>query len=89
MASKAEATRERLLAATKTVVMSKGFAGMTIDDVLKAAGLTKGAFFHYFKSKADLADALNAGGRTGHAALRRRTGRLLIVTAVFAERLGQ
>jgi len=58
MTSKAEATRERLLAAAKKLVMSKGFAGTSIDDVLKATGLTKGAFFHHFKSKADLADQL-------------------------------
>ncbi len=58
MTSKAESTRERLLASAKKVVMSKGFAGMSIDDVLKETGLTKGAFFHHFKSKADLADQL-------------------------------
>lgn len=58
MPSKAEATRERLLAATKKLVMSKGFAGTTIDDVLKETGVTKGAFFYHFKSKADLADQL-------------------------------
>jgi len=58
MTSKAEATRERLLVATKKLVMSKGFAGTSIDDVLKATGLTKGAFFHHFKSKAELADQL-------------------------------
>ena len=58
MTSKAEATRERLLAATKKLVMSKGFAGTSIDEVLKATGLTKGAFFHHFRSKADLADQL-------------------------------
>ena len=58
MTPKAEATRERLLAATKQLVMSKGFAGMAIDDVLKATGLTKGAFFHHFRSKKDLADQL-------------------------------
>ena len=58
MTAKAEATRERLLKAAKTLVMSKGFAGMSIDDVLKATDLTKGAFFHHFKSKADLADQL-------------------------------
>lgn len=58
MASKAEATRERLLEATKKLVMSKGFAGTTIDDVLKETSVTKGAFFYHFKSKADLADQL-------------------------------
>ena len=54
MTAKAEATRERLLRAAKGLVMSKGFAGTSIDDVLKATGLTKGAFFHHFRSKADL-----------------------------------
>lgn len=58
MTSKAEATRERLLKAAKTLVMSKGFAGMAVDDVLRETGLTKGAFFHHFKSKADLAAQL-------------------------------
>ena len=58
MASRAEATRERMLQAAKRLVMSKGFAGMSIDDVLKETGLTKGAFFHHFKSKADMADQL-------------------------------
>ena len=58
MASKSEATRESMLAAAKKLVMSKGFAGTSVDDVVKAAGLTKGAFFHHFKSKADLADQL-------------------------------
>ncbi|MCU9850061.1 TetR/AcrR family transcriptional regulator [Defluviimonas sp. WL0024] len=58
MTARAEATRERLLKAAKQLVMSKGFAGMSIDDVLRATDLTKGAFFHHFKSKADLADQL-------------------------------
>jgi TetR/AcrR family transcriptional repressor of nem operon len=35
--------------------MSKGFSGTSIDDILKATGMTKGAFFHHFKGKADLA----------------------------------
>ncbi|MDA5093730.1 TetR/AcrR family transcriptional regulator [Aliiroseovarius sp. KMU-50] len=58
MRAKAEATRERLLAAAKNLVMSKGFAGTSVDDVLKATDLTKGAFFHHFKSKADMAEQL-------------------------------
>lgn len=58
MTTQAEATRERLLDAAKKLVMSKGFAGTSIDDVLKETGLTKGAFFHHFRSKADLAREL-------------------------------
>lgn len=36
---------------------SRGFNATTVDDVCAAAGVTKGGFFHYFKSKEDLATA--------------------------------
>jgi len=58
MARRGEDTRERILGAARTLVMESGFAGTSIDDILKATGLTKGAFFHYFKGKADLAREL-------------------------------
>jgi TetR/AcrR family transcriptional regulator, transcriptional repressor for nem operon len=53
-----EDTRDRILQAAESLVMAQGFAGTTIDNILKIAGLTKGAFFHYFKGKADLAREL-------------------------------
>ena len=53
--SKGEETRERILATAEGLILKSGYAGMAIDDLLKATGLTKGAFFHHFKSKADLA----------------------------------
>jgi TetR/AcrR family transcriptional repressor of nem operon len=58
MSSKGEKTRERILAITKKLVMKKGFSGTSIDDILKEAKLTKGAFFHHFKGKAELAKVL-------------------------------
>jgi len=58
MAKDGESTRDRILSSAEKRVMANGFAGTTIDDILKDAGLTKGAFFHYFKGKADLARAL-------------------------------
>jgi TetR/AcrR family transcriptional repressor of nem operon len=58
MARKSENTRERILQAADVLIMDNGFAGTSIDDILKSAGLTKGAFFHYFKGKADLAREL-------------------------------
>jgi len=58
MARNGEQTRERILTAAEELVMAKGFAGTSIDDILKSAGLTKGAFFHHFKGKADLAREL-------------------------------
>lgn len=51
-------TYERILDAAEPLVTAKGFAGTSIDDILKPAGLTKGAFFHHFKGKAELARAL-------------------------------
>ena len=36
------------------LVLTKGFSATSVDDVCRAAKLTKGSFFHYFKSKDDL-----------------------------------
>lgn len=47
-------TKEKLFDAAQTLVLAKGFAGTTVDDICKSAKLTKGSFFHYFKSKEDL-----------------------------------
>ena len=58
MARRSANSRDRILDAAQGLVMSQGFAGTSIDDILKQAQLTKGAFFHYFKGKADLAFAL-------------------------------
>lgn len=32
-------------------MLEKGFAATTVDQICEAAGVTKGAFFHYFESK--------------------------------------
>jgi TetR/AcrR family transcriptional repressor of nem operon len=58
LTKKSENTRDRILKAAESLIMAKGFAGTSIDDILKSAGLTKGAFFHHFKGKADLAREL-------------------------------
>ena len=43
--------RPRLLDAARDVIRAKGFAATSVDDLCKAAGVTKGAFFHHFASK--------------------------------------
>lgn len=53
-----DATRDRLLQAAQELVLARGFAGTSVDAVVAAAGLTKGAFFHHFESKHALARAL-------------------------------
>lgn len=47
--------KTKLLNAALTVIRSKGYSSTTVDELCKEAGVTKGAFFHHFKSKEDLA----------------------------------
>ena len=47
-------SRQKLLDAAVTVVRQKGYADTTVDDLCAAAGVTKGSFFHHFKTKEDL-----------------------------------
>ncbi|MBL8515483.1 MAG: TetR/AcrR family transcriptional regulator [Betaproteobacteria bacterium] len=51
-------TRDRILDTAHELVLTRGFAATSLDYLVERAGITKGAFFHYFKSKADLAEAL-------------------------------
>lgn len=52
------ATRGRILDAAQNLILDRGYVGMTVDHVLDEVGITKGAFFHHFKTKDDLAKAL-------------------------------
>lgn len=48
-------TRDRLLDAAQTLFVMKGFALTTVDEICAKAGATKGAFFHHFENKDDIA----------------------------------
>src|SRR5690554_488604 len=43
--------RTRLLEAARDEIRRRGFAATSVDDLCRAAGVTKGAFFHHFRSK--------------------------------------
>src|SRR5262245_1437083 len=58
MARKGDNTRERILEKSESLVLSQGYAGTSIDDILRATDLTKGAFFHHFADKAELGRAV-------------------------------
>ena len=46
--------RERILDAAGRLFRERGFDGVTVAEVMQAAGLTHGGFYGHFKSKADL-----------------------------------
>ncbi len=52
------ATREKILDGAQELILDLGYSGMKVDHVLEHVGITKGAFFHHFKTKDDLAKAL-------------------------------
>ncbi|MGH8317605.1 MAG: TetR/AcrR family transcriptional regulator, partial [Steroidobacteraceae bacterium] len=60
MAHAPHESKLKLLDATLKVVRTKGYSATRIEDVCAEAGLTKGSFFHHFKSKEDLALAAAA-----------------------------
>lgn len=43
--------RTRLLEAARDLIRAKGYAATTVDELCRAADVTKGAFFHHFASK--------------------------------------
>ena len=56
-AQKRPSARDKILVAALSVIRAKGYAATSVDDLCAASGVTKGAFFHHFKSKDDLAVA--------------------------------
>jgi TetR/AcrR family transcriptional regulator, transcriptional repressor for nem operon len=48
-------SKTKLLEATLKVVRLKGYGATRVEDICAQAGLTKGSFFHHFRSKEDLA----------------------------------
>ena len=53
-------SKTALLDAAMRLIRTKGYSATRIEDICEAAGLTKGSFFHHFKSKEDLALAAAA-----------------------------
>ena len=51
----AAARRRQLLGVALDIFGERGFHATSMNDLAEAAGVTKGGFFHHFKSKEDLA----------------------------------
>ncbi|HUZ14516.1 MAG TPA: TetR/AcrR family transcriptional regulator [Caulobacteraceae bacterium] len=50
--------RAELIDCAQALFLARGYEGATINDVIAAAGLSKGAFYHHFRSKEDLLEAI-------------------------------
>jgi TetR/AcrR family transcriptional regulator, transcriptional repressor for nem operon len=57
----AEQRRADLLAAGQAQFLAKGIAATSLEDITSGAGVSKGLFYLYFKSKEDLVLALQDG----------------------------
>ncbi|MGW4488519.1 TetR/AcrR family transcriptional regulator [Amycolatopsis sp. NPDC004368] len=51
-------TRRTLLDAARRIVLAKGYAAVGINEVLAAAGVPKGSFYHWFSSKDAFGEAM-------------------------------
>ncbi|MFI6655259.1 ScbR family autoregulator-binding transcription factor [Streptomyces sp. NPDC050523] len=64
MQDRAIRTRRKILSAAAEVFETRGYQSATISEVLKAAGVTKGALYFHFQSKEELAQGvLHAQGQ--------------------------
>ena len=57
-AQQAEATRGALLGAARALFAERGYAGVATEEIVKRAGVTRGALYHHFSDKEDLLRAL-------------------------------
>jgi TetR/AcrR family transcriptional repressor of nem operon len=51
-------TRQHILDTGKRIIAAKGFSSVGLNEILKAAGVPKGSFYHYFESKEQYGQAL-------------------------------
>lgn len=53
-----EERRAQFLDCAQALFFARGYEATTVNDIIERAGLSKGAFYHYFDSKEALLDAL-------------------------------
>ena len=57
-AERSEATRDQLITTGRRLFAEKGFAATSIEELVRAAGVTRGAMYHHFGSKEELFEAV-------------------------------
>ena len=57
-AEQSELTRGALVDAARGMFSERGYAGVSTEEIVQAAGVTRGALYHHFKDKQDLFTAV-------------------------------
>jgi AcrR family transcriptional regulator len=61
MQQRSEETRAKIMEAAIKLFSTRGYNKASVDDICESAGISKGAFYHHFKSKQSLFLALLDG----------------------------
>lgn len=57
-AERTQATRDALIEAARALFAEHGYAGVGTEEIVRAAGVTRGALYHHFGGKRDLFEAV-------------------------------
>src|SRR5437899_4728844 len=57
-AEQAKATRSALIAAARALFAERGYAAVGTEEIVRAAGVTRGALYHHFAGKQELFQAV-------------------------------
>jgi AcrR family transcriptional regulator len=55
---RSRATRQRLLTAARALFAARGYAAVGTEEIVRAAGVTRGALYHQFRDKEELFEAV-------------------------------
>src|SRR5215469_16230352 len=85
-AEETAAKHERILKEASRLFRERGFDNVTVGEVMKAAGLTHGAFYAHFGSKQELQEAAVAYGQELSAGRARNYGATQKGRRAYADR---